>query len=134
MSNEDRWLQRLQNLNKAFKRLEDACAKDDYSELETAGLIQTYEFTFELAWNTMKDKLILAGYAVNSPRSTIRKAFQMELITDADDWLEALETRNLFNHTYDEDLAEEAIAMIKDRLKPMLGKCVQKLNAIAHNA
>ena len=134
MSNEDRWLQRLQNLNKAFKRLEDACAKDDYSELETAGLIQTYEFTFELAWKTMKDKLIFEGYDVNSPRSTIRKAFQMELITDADDWLEALETRNLFNHTYDEDLAEEAIAMIKDRLKPMLGKCVQKLNAIAHNA
>jgi hypothetical protein len=41
MSNEDRWKQRLQNLEKAFKRLNDACQKNEYSELETAGLVQT---------------------------------------------------------------------------------------------
>lgn len=133
MSNEDRWKQRLQNLKKAFKRLEDACDKDEYSELETAGLVQTYEFTFELAWKTMKDKLTFEGYDVKSPRSTIKKAFEMELIVDVDDWLEALETRNLFTHTYDEDLAEQAIEMIKEKLKPMLEACVEKLNELAED-
>ena len=101
MKKSDRWKQRLQNLNKAMKRLEEACDQDEYSELETAGLVQTYEFTFELAWKTMKDRLTFEGYDVKSPRETIKKAFEMSLIADADEWLEALETRNLFNHTYE---------------------------------
>ena len=134
MSNENRWLQRLQNLNKAFKRLGDACTQDDYSELEVAGLVQTYEFTFELCWKTLKDKLTFEGYEVNSPREVIKKAFEMELLTDVDQWLEALESRNLFSHTYDNAIAEQAIALIKEKLEPMLRACVAKLNELANAA
>lgn len=134
MSNENRWLQRLQNLNKAFKRLEDACDQDDYSELEVAGLVQTYEFTFELCWKTLKDKLTFEGYEVNSPREVIKKAFEMSLLTDVDQWLEALESRNLFSHTYDSAIAEQAIALIKEKLEPMLRACVAKLNEQAPSA
>ena len=131
MSNENRWRQRLQNLNKAFKRLEDACAKEHYSELEIAGLVQTYEFTFELCWKTLKDKLIFEGYEVNSPREVIKKAFEMELLSDVDQWLEALESRNLFSHTYDNKIAQEAAALIKDKLEPMIRACVAKLNELS---
>lgn len=134
MSNENRWLQRLQNLNKAFKRLEDACDQDDYSELEVAGLVQTYEFTFELCWKTLKDKLTFEGYEVNSPREVIKKAFEMSLLTDVDQWLEALESRNLFSHTYDSAIAEQAIALIKEKLEPMIRACVAKLNEQAPSA
>lgn len=134
MSNENRWLQRLQNLNKAFKRLQDACDQDDYSELEVAGLVQTYEFTFELCWKTLKDKLTFEGYEVNSPREVIKKAFEMSLLTDVDQWLEALESRNLFSHTYDSAIAEQAIALIKEKLEPMLRACVAKLNEQAQSA
>jgi nucleotidyltransferase substrate binding protein (TIGR01987 family) len=134
MSNENRWIQRLQNLNKAFKRLEDACDQEEYNELEVAGLVQTYEFTFELCWKTLKDKLMFEGYAVNSPRETINKAFEMELLTDVDEWLEALESRNLFSHTYEHDIAQQAIALIKDKLEPMLSVCVAKLNELAKGA
>ena len=134
MSNENRWIQRLQNLNKAFKRLEDACDQDEYNELEVAGLVQTYEFTFELCWKTLKDKLTFEGYEVNSPRETIKKAFEMELVTDVDQWLEALESRNLFSHTYEDDIAKQAIALIKEKLEPMLRVCVGKLNELAKDA
>lgn len=134
MSNENRWLQRLQNLNKAFKRLQDACNQDDYSELEVAGLVQTYEFTFELCWKTLKDKLTFEGYEVNSPREVIKKAFEMSLLTDVDLWMEALESRNLFSHTYDSAIAEQAIALIKEKLEPMLRACVAKLNEQAQSA
>ena len=131
MSNENRWLQRLQNLNKAFKRLEEACDQGSYSELEVAGLVQTYEFTFELCWKTLKDKLTFEGYEVNSPREVINKALEMELITDVDQWLEALASRNLFTHTYNDQIAREATALIREKLEPMLRACVTKLNELA---
>ncbi|MBI2431775.1 MAG: nucleotidyltransferase substrate binding protein [Candidatus Hydrogenedentes bacterium] len=134
MSNANRWLQRLQNLNKAYARLVEACKQEDYSDLEAAGLIQTYEFTFELAWKTMKDKLSFEGYEVRSPRETIRKAFEMELIPDVDAWLEALDSRNLLSHTYDEPTASEAVALIKGKFAPMLQASVEVLNRLAHTA
>ncbi len=134
MKNENRWLQRLQNLNSAFKRLEAACDQDDYNDLEIAGLVQTYEFTFELCWKTLKDKLIFEGYDVNSPREVVKKAFEMTLIEDVGQWLEALESRNLFSHTYDNEIAKEATTLIKDKLEPMLRTCLNKLNELAKTA
>jgi nucleotidyltransferase substrate binding protein (TIGR01987 family) len=128
MSNENRWLQRLQNLNKAYQRLKTACGQADYNELEVAGLVQTYEFTFELCWKTLKDKLTFEGYEVNSPREVIKKSFEMELLTDVDQWLEALESRNLFTHTYDDQIAKQATVLIKDKLEPMLRACIARLN------
>ena len=134
MSNENRWLQRLQNLNKAAQRLADACAQDEYNDLEIAGLVQTYEFTFELCWKTFKDKLTFEGYDVNSPRETIKKAFEMGLLADVDSWLEALESRNVFTHTYNNDIAKQAVVLIKDKLEPMLHASVSKLNKLAKSS
>lgn len=126
-----RWLQRLQNLNKAFARLKTACAQEHYNDLELAGLIQTYEFTFELAWKTLKDLLTYQGYTVNSPRETIKLAFMEGLIADGEEWLRAMETRNLFAHTYEEQLSEEATQLIRSRFFSMLSAVTEKLNDIA---
>ncbi|MCQ2364233.1 MAG: nucleotidyltransferase substrate binding protein [Akkermansia sp.] len=126
-----RWLQRLQNLNKAFARLKTACAQESYNDLELAGLVQTYEFTFELAWKTLKDLLTYQGYTVNSPRETIKLAFAEGLIADGEEWLRAMETRNLFAHTYEEKLSEEATQLIRSRFFPMLSAATEKLNDIA---
>jgi nucleotidyltransferase substrate binding protein (TIGR01987 family) len=134
MSNENRWHQRLQNLNKAFKRLEAACAQQEYNDLEIAGLVQTYEFTFELCWKTMKDKLTFEGYEVNSPRETIKKAFEMGWFTDATPWLEALESRNIFTHTYDNDISKQAVTLIKQKFEPMIRASVVKLNGLAKSS
>ncbi len=128
--NPDRWQQRRQNLNSAYGHLKAACAQKTYSKLEEAGLIQTFEFTFELAWKAMKDRLEFEGYEIRSPRETIRRAFEMKLIDDAEPWLKALESRNLFNHTYSDELAEEAIDLIKKTLEPMLRQCVERLNKL----
>lgn len=115
-----RWKQRLQNLNKAFSRLRHACALPEYNELEMAGLVQTYEFTFELCWKTLKDKLVYDGYSVNSPREAIRQAFGAGLIGHIDCWFQALESRNLFVHTYDDSSVEEAVSLIKGKFFSML--------------
>jgi len=123
-----RWKLRFENLKQAFSRLEAACAQEKYSELELAGLVQTYEFTFELCWKTLKDLLTLEGYEVNSPRETLRKAFEMSLIDDADRWLNALDSRNLLSHVYDEQTAKQALSWIKNEFMPMLSRCVATLH------
>ena len=86
---------------------------DPDNVLLQAGLIQTYEFTFELAWKTLKDYLEMEGFTVPSPRATLRQAFQCGYIQQGDVWLKALNDRNLTAHTYDDEVAKEVIADIQ---------------------
>ena len=115
MSIEDRWKQRFQNFEKAYQKLESAVQLEEYSELESAGLIQTFEFTFELAWKTLKDVLEYEGYEVKSPRETIKKAFEIEYITDGEGWLDILNKRNLMAHIYDENTSIEVVQLITNK-------------------
>ena len=134
MENQDvRWKQRLENLKNALARLESACAKQGYSELELAGLVQTHQFTFEQCWKTLKALLTYEGYEVNSPRETIRKAFELSLIEDVECWFNALESRNILSHVYDESMAIQAISCIKNDFAPILRECVAVLEERAGN-
>ncbi|MDR0703704.1 MAG: nucleotidyltransferase substrate binding protein [Planctomycetaceae bacterium] len=128
MITEIRWRQRLENLNKAFKHFESACIRDRYNELELAGLVKSYELTFELCWKTLKDYLYEAGIDVNSPRETIKKAYQTALLENADQWLNALDYRNKFSHIYDEKMVNDAVLYIKETLYPIIQRCVKILN------
>lgn len=73
----------------------------------------------------------MTGYSVNSPREAIRQAFGAGLIGHIDCWLQALESRNLLVHTYDDSIAEEAVSLIKQRFFPMLAQGVENLNITA---
>lgn len=109
MGNKDiRWIQRFNNFNKAFAQLENAVEKGDYSELERQGLIKAFEFTYELAWNTLKDFLIEGGYVdLIGSKDTIRLAYKVGLIEDGDNWMNMIKSRNLSSHTYNKETAEE---------------------------
>ena len=117
-----RWTQRLQQYQKAIHQLRLAVQKPDYSDLERAGLIQVFEFTFELGWKLMQDYNREVGYEVRSPRESIQQAVLSELINEFDgyEWLDALKDRNLFAHTYDEQRSLEAEALIKQRYYPLM--------------
>ena len=123
----ERWKLRLENLKRAFVQLEKACALTEYSDLELAGLVQTYEFTFELCWKTLKDLLYSEGYDVKSPKETIRKAFELSLIDEVDSWFNALESRNILAHVYNEQTAKQAMSLIRETFEPMLRKCTASL-------
>lgn len=112
-----RWTERLQQYHKAMHQLRLAISKPDYSDLERAGLIQIFEYTFELGWKLMQDYNREVGYEVRSPRESIQQAVLSELINEHDgyEWLNALKDRNLFAHTYDEQKSLEAEALIKQR-------------------
>ena len=118
----ERWKTRFQSFLKALGQLERACQKERYSELERAGLVKMFEFTFELAWKTLKDLLTYEGIDVASPREVIRRSFEIGLLTEeqAETLLDALQKRNLLAHTYQESLAEMAVVLIKERYFPTL--------------
>lgn len=113
MNEEDvRWKQRYANFSKAFFQLTEFVEKPELNKFEAQGLIQCFEYTFELAWKTAKDYLESQGFTVKSPRQTIQVSFQIELITDGHIWIDALEKRNLLAHTYDENRTQEAAKLI----------------------
>lgn len=117
-----RWKQRLQNLQKAHFRLVKACAQESYNDLELAGLIQIFEFSFELTWKTLKDLLQFEGYDAASPRSVIRTALEANHINaiQCETLLDALGKRNLLAHTYDEENVIEAQTLILQSFEPTL--------------
>ena len=111
-----RWKQRFQNFEKAYLQLKKAV--DLYpalSDLEKEGLIQRFEYTFELAWKTLKDYLENQQVPVKFPRDTIKQAFHYELIADGDVWMDMLEKRNLIAHTYDEKNFQQAVTIITNQ-------------------
>jgi nucleotidyltransferase substrate binding protein (TIGR01987 family) len=133
MSNTDeiRWQQRLENFGKALSQLEVACNKEEYSDLERAGLVQMFEFSFELGWKTLKDLLFYEGYDEKTPRKVIRKSFEMEYISEDDSevFLDALGKRNLLSHTYEEETALEAESLIKEQYCPLLRRIYDTLES-----
>lgn len=130
MSNKDiRWKQRFQNFEKAFHHLENAVQKTILSDLEKAGVIQIYEFTFELGWKTVKDFLEEKNVAVQFPRDAVKEGFKYEVIGDGDVWMDMLEKRNLMSHTYNETTAELALTLITQTYFHALEQVYNKLKA-----
>ncbi|MCP9754683.1 nucleotidyltransferase [Lacihabitans sp. CCS-44] len=115
MDNQDiRWKQRFANYRLALANLTEGIEISKPSDLEKSGIIQIFEYTFELAWKTMKDYLKEMEVEVNYPREVIKTAFSYELIEDGDTWIDMLEKRNLMSHTYDKKNAELAYSLIKN--------------------
>ena len=132
MSNSDerRWQQRLDNFGTALAQLTNACERERYDDLERAGLIKTFEFSFELSWNVLRDLLFYEGHEVKVPRAVIRKSFEVDYIDedDCETLLDALDKRNLLSHTYRSEVAREAEALIKDRYYPVLLRLYRALD------
>jgi len=115
MSKDIRWKQRYSNFKKSFILLEKALKLKEPDIVQRAGIIQFFEITFELAWKTLKDFLYENGFSsVNSPRDTIKTAFQAEYIKDGEVWLKALNDRNLSTHTYEEEVAKKIEKEIRE--------------------
>ncbi len=125
-----RWKQRFENFKKATIQLTEFIEKEELNKFEVQGLIQCFEYTFELAWKTMKDYLEQEGFDVKSPRKTIQTAFQIQLITDGHTWIDALEKRNLMAHTYDEKRAMEAEKLIREKYYKIIKELYFKLGEL----
>lgn len=123
MNADIRWRQRSENFEKALAHLEEALAKvDRLSQLEKEGAVQRFEFTFELAWKTMKDYLAYQGIVLDqvTPRAVVRQAFAAKMIPDGQLWIDMMQLRNLLSHTYDETALHKALLDVAARYLPAL--------------
>ncbi len=96
------------------------------TDQEKAGLIQAYEYSFELAWKMMRRVLKYKGMVTNSPRETIRQAAIEGLIDDAEIWFNFLLKRNLATHTYNEIVVDD-ILEVCENFELELSKLINKL-------
>jgi len=125
-----RWRQRFQNFERAFRQLSLAVVRvAELSDLEKEGLIQRFEYTFELAWKTLKDYLESQQVSAKFPREVVRQAFHYELIADGDIWMEMLEKRNLIAHAYNEENFRQAIEAISHDFFPAIAQVFAELQS-----
>ena len=115
-----RWQYRFDNFGRAFILLREGIESIDereLSQLEREGLIQRFEYTWELAWKTLKDYLDFQGVNLETvtPRSVIRAAFAANIISHGTEWMAALDARNKMSHTYNFKIFEEVIADVQTR-------------------
>ena len=116
-----RWQQRFQNLDRAFGQLTSAVDQiSELSDLEKEGLVQRFEYTFELSWKTLKDYLAGNGVEAKFPRDVVKQAFHYEIIGDGEIWMDMLEKRNLIAHTYNEENFKLAVSAIVSGYYPAL--------------
>jgi nucleotidyltransferase substrate binding protein (TIGR01987 family) len=108
-----RWKQRFQNYQKALSQLSKFIEKGDLNELEKQGLIQSFEYTYELAWNVMKDFFEAQGETdILGSRGAFRLAFKRGIVEDGETWMNMIKSRILSSHTYQEKIAEEIVSSI----------------------
>jgi len=113
---EIRWIQRLSHYAKALSQLTKFIEKGRLNELEKQGLIQSFEYTYELAWNTLKDYFEAQGETnMHGSRDVFRLAFKRGLIENGETWMDMIKSRILTSHTYNEDVAEIIAADIVNR-------------------
>ena len=134
MGEDIRWKQRLQNYKKALITIKNAVelAKSrNVSDLEKQGTIKGFEFTFELAWNVMKDYLEEQGITgIIGSKNAIRHAFNKGLIEDGEIWLDMVEDRNIASHVYDEKAAEDLFVAITNTYYYQFNKLAEKMDSL----
>lgn len=111
-----RWKQRYTNLLQAHALLEEGLSLgiSNLNQLEREGLVQRFEYTFELTWKTLKDYLEASGIplTISTPREVLKEAFAAGIITNGSLWLQMLDHRNLLSHSYDVKRFDEAVLAI----------------------
>lgn len=124
---ETRWQQRFENFEKALILLREALKEKsthELSSLEKEGLVQRFEYTFELAWKTLKDYLEHSGIVLDqiTPRAVIKQAFTSKILREGQEWIEMLDYRNLMSHTYNQETFEKAVNIITEKYFNLLDK------------
>ena len=110
-----RWIQRFNNFSKALVQLTKFIEKGNLSDLEKQGLIQAFEYTYELAWNTIKDYFETQGEVnIFGSRDAFRLAFKRGLIENGEAWMDMIASRIATSHTYNEDVAEKIAGNVEN--------------------
>lgn len=113
-------LQKCENFRSAAARLSEAL--DEYASTPSStvvrdGVIQRFEFTFELAWKSLREYMEDQGAAMDAvfSKQVFKAAYAAGLIDDGQVWLDMLASRNVTSHVYDDAQAAQVVSAIRDR-------------------
>ena len=123
-------LNKLKNANQKLKE----GIEHTKDELDKDGVIQRFEFTFELLWKALKIYLEYQGIIVKTPRDSFVEAFRIDLISDEKIFLDMLEDRNNTIHIYDKETSEKIFNRIKKNYQTEIAKVIELLNKSLINA
>ena len=121
-----RWQQRFANYKKAHARLKQTAAFFDEKsgtgvegDVAVEALIKCFEFTFELAWQTMKDYISYKGYVkeIYGSRDSIRAAVEFAIVEEGQVWIEMVDDRNRAVHAYDARNALDLAHRVAERYR-----------------
>lgn len=119
----------LDSLQKAVAALNGVLAKSDDAEFMRgldeiarnaikSGVIQHFEFTYELCWKFIKRwlEMNVSATAVDgvTRRELFRQAAENRLIEDVEQWMRHNDARNKTSHTYQPEVAESVYAAAHD--------------------
>jgi len=129
-----RWIQRLGHFSKALDQLREAVElayNRPLSKLEEQGLIQAFEYTYELAWNTLNDFFDTQGETnLHGSRDVFRLAFRRGIIEDGETWMDMIGSRMLTIHTYNVDVAKAVAGDIRNRYYPEFLKLRSRMESL----
>ncbi len=101
-------------------------AKD---ELGKDGVIQRFEYCFELLWKTLKVFLEDKGTLCQTPKDCLKAAFRLGFLKDEGAFLDMLTDRNKTSHLYQREESEKIFQRIKknyliafEEVLPRLGR------------
>ena len=112
-----------ENFSNAVNRLNEANVaykKNSDNDIYQDALIKRFEFTFELAWKTLREFMLEQGYTLEilSPKGVISFAWREGIISNEELWLDMLQSRNLSAHDYGRELSAD----IADKITTVTAK------------
>jgi nucleotidyltransferase substrate binding protein (TIGR01987 family) len=130
-----RWRYRLTNLSRALALLQEALVlaqTRELSALENDGMIQRFEYTWDLSWKVLRDVLEDQGIPIEvvSPRAVLRTAFEAGLISRSEDWQRSIGLRNRLAHMENQALFDQACNEIRSVYTTLFEDLEQTLKAM----
>ena len=116
-----RWVEKLDSFQKAFTKLKTALESEnisEFSELEKEGVIQRFEYTYEMAFKAVKSFYRSVGDTnIKGSIDAFQKAFQDGLVkseTHSQALMRTVADKNQTGHLYHEETAERIFYAIKE--------------------
>jgi nucleotidyltransferase substrate binding protein (TIGR01987 family) len=107
----------VNSLDKALYIAEKNKANNDILDVIRAGVIQNFEFTYELCWKFIKRWLEINGEGSMIDGVTRKELFRIagerQIINNVENWLKYTQSRNETAHTYDNNTAIEVFESAK---------------------
>lgn len=128
---ENRLEQKYSDFKKSFMKLKENTQIEEIDEIVQNSTILMFEITFEQWWKFLQSYIekreTIEQYG---PASTIRQAFEFNLLENGEEWMDMLKSRNLIAHTYNESTAKKIYTDIKTKYIYLFEDFIKKFDGL----